>query len=638
MVAAFAVDAVAAQAPRRGHVRVVLHPAKPPKKSPVPAGSAWAKVQAKISPDGEVSTATALQAFALAVAPLPGVHAPSGAKSNVAEGGETVRWVIAHWDDLTPAQQAAVQKALTGSPTPTGGGGGPGRSVPSKGVDVSSIVTEMLARYDAPLGPLSIPVKVTYLESKPDDVPDGTEAMAEPVNGSGTYSGPPASCDVKITPFGASTAGSTDFEMVIAHELFHCYQAVWLGLDRYYTKGSSWAIEGSATWAGYNVAPEPPSEDNNWWLEYLATAPRALFSRAHDAVGFFGQVAQAGVDLWPLFPQFFQTVGDVARYHVLADAAGDKLLDAWGPGYWMNSELSPPWRVEGKAVPASGPSGGNFTSVVNSIVVADNETASVKAAPYTVALYAGQPTADVTEVQIGGHARLADQKGFDSTDLSDTYLCTKSDGKCECPDDTTDISQGLPASIQPVKGFLWLGVTGATDGAKGTVLGMSLKNWCKKRHQKKATTSCEVLTVATIDKITGLHITNTKDNGDSCVYGDPSAPVNPVLQQLAGIMSQAFQGSNVTTSTGAGVIVRLTDLPDGPDPQVSDYFDEIPADLCDPPQLIDGVNGATTICQGVENIVVVSDGKFVHIVYLASGNGATHEVGAALGAAADERL
>ena len=84
--------------------------------------------------------------------------------------------------------------------------------------------------------------------------------------------------------------------------------------------------------------------------------------------------------------------------------------------------------------------------------------------------------------------------------------------------------------------------------------------------------------------------------------------------------------------------MRLQTLPPGPEPQVQDYFDEIPEGLCDAPQLIDGVNGATAICNGVENIVVVSNGKFVHIVYLASGNGATHDQGAALGKAADERL
>ena len=60
-----------------------------------------------------------------------------------------------------------------------------------------------------------------------------------------------------------------------------------------------------------------------------------------------------------------------------------------------------------------------------------------------------------------------------------------------------------------------MGLTGATDGTKGTVTGMSLDQWCKKRNQKKAKTSCQVFDVATLDKITGLHITRVKDNGDA---------------------------------------------------------------------------------------------------------------------------
>ena len=79
-----------------------------------------------------------------------------------------------------------------------------------------------------------------------------------------------------------------------------------------------------------------------------------------------------------------------------------------------------------------------------------------------------------------------------------------------------------PASIQKVDGTLLMGLTGATDGTKGTVTGMSLDQWCKKRNQKKAKTSCQVFDVATLDKITGLHITRVKDNGDAvCMPTQP---------------------------------------------------------------------------------------------------------------------
>ena len=163
------------------------------------------------------------------------------------------------------------------------------------------------------------------------------------------------------------------------------------------------------------------------------------------------------------------------------------------------------------------------------------------------------------------------------------------------------------------------------------------RDWCKKRNTKKTTTACQILDVPTIDKITGLHITQVKNDGDSCVYGDPSAPVNPALQAVGSAIAKAF-GSSVTITTGAGVIVRLQALPPGPEPKVEDHFNEIPPGLCDTPQLISGLNAASAICMGVENIAVVGDGKLVIITYLASGSSATHEQGAALGRAAAQRL
>ena len=54
--------------------------------------------------------------------------------------------------------------------------------------------------------------------------------------------------------------------------------------------------------------------------------------------------------------------------------------------------------------------------------------------------------------------------------------------------------------------------------------------------------------------------------------------------------------------------------------------------------LVDGINGASAICQGVEDTGVVGNGRFVLIVYLASGTSATHEQGAELGRAANARL
>src|SRR5204862_523180 len=163
----------------------------------------------RIKADGTVPTSAALQAFALAIAPLPGVKVPSGPAGTIRAGGSIVRWMRGHWNDLTAAPRAAVQKAPPG--TAVTSPGGPGLS--------------------------------------------------------------------------------------------------------------------------------PPTASTNSWPNYIDSASSPLLRRWHDALGCFGQAAQTGLDLWPLFPKFFQASGNVNRYHVIADAAGDKFLDNWGSGYWMNAAL-----------------------------------------------------------------------------------------------------------------------------------------------------------------------------------------------------------------------------------------------------------------------------------------------------------
>ena len=140
-----------------------------------------------------------------------------------------------------------------------------------------------------------------------------------------------------------------------------------------------------------------------------------------------------------------------------------------------------------------------YLAAPQAMVVADHTTQHVAAKPYTVATTAGRrPPTSPRCRSAGTHdSPTALRTGRPSTRPSsaDTYLCTKADGECSCPDDTDSAGNDLPASIQKVKGFLRLGLTGASDGAKGTLTGLSLKDFCKKRNHKKATTACEVLTV-----------------------------------------------------------------------------------------------------------------------------------------------
>jgi hypothetical protein len=164
---------------------------------------------------------------------------------------------------------------------------------------------------------------------------------------------------------------------------------------------------------------------------------------------------------------------------------------------------------------------------------------------------------------------------------------------------------------------------------------------------------CSYLDAATVSTITGLHITKVKANGDSCVYVDPTAPLNAVVQAFGQALSKAFSGESPLRlngapngvpepQSGAGVVVRVPN--DGGDVtkvSVHDYAQgilaQVPAEAgCGALQDVNGLNAASVVCLGgaIGHGGVVKNGKLVHIMYLAPGNATNDVMGALLAAAA----
>jgi hypothetical protein len=164
--------------------------------------------------------------------------------------------------------------------------------------------------------------------------------------------------------------------------------------------------------------------------------------------------------------------------------------------------------------------------------------------------------------------------------------------------------------------------------------------------------ACSFLDAATISKITGLNITKVTNDGDSCVYVDPTAPLNAVVQQFGQAISMAFSGESPlrlngapngvpAPQSGAGVIVRLPSGGDLTKVSVHDYVQgilaQVPAEAqCGSLQDVSGLNAASVVCLGgaIGHGGVVKDDKAVQIMYLASGNATNDVMGALLAAAA----
>ncbi len=76
-----------------------------------PAGAVsqqWLDVLDQTNADGTVDVQTAVDAFSLAFGPLPGATV-QGTGGLFPDGTLALRWLVTHWDELTPDQQAAAQ-------------------------------------------------------------------------------------------------------------------------------------------------------------------------------------------------------------------------------------------------------------------------------------------------------------------------------------------------------------------------------------------------------------------------------------------------------------------------------------------------------------------------------------------------
>jgi hypothetical protein len=168
-------------------------------------------------------------------------------------------------------------------------------------------------------------------------------------------------------------------------------------------------------------------------------------------------------------------------------------------------------------------------------------------------------------------------------------------------------------------------------------------------------TACSYLDADTVSAITGLHITKVNDDGDECVYVDPTAPLNAIVQMFSQALGKAFGGTSPVrlngapngvpeAQTGAGVVVREpTDAGDLTNVSVHDYaqqeLSEVPAQAgCGAVTDVTGLNASSVVCLGgqIGHGGVVQNNKLVLVMYLAPGNATTDIMGKLLAAAASK--
>ena len=442
-----------------------------------PPATALGKVLEQIRPDGTLSKQTALQAFAVAFGPLPGVTVPSGKRSVIPSGTEIALWVEHYAPQLTGRQRRVVDERL-GIPPP---GSAYVADYGDPGFHPNAVLqgwADGWAKdYTALLGhtlALKIVAGDTTTYVPPKKGTGVVLADTVPFKLKGNTSGLPDICRIRMTQDGLAYP-TAERKFTIAHEVFHCFQEDLRGQDAW-NPPPLWVAEGTADWAAATVDPGPwdPVGFQPGWLEldkYLANPAQPLFERSYDASGFWGHLEDVTFDVWKVLPAVI-TAGSSDAAFKASGADDGAVLTSWASSMVRPSggDGGRPWHMFSPTQPPDDPT-------VTTPVAALAGDGKVSAPPYTLSNYKlhDVPNMPLVNVAIDGWARLSTK--FNYTVLSDNWFCIEGQD-CTCPEGST----GTVPDYLPLDSDAYLAVTGDPDGGAGSsghVTYHSLDEFCK---------------------------------------------------------------------------------------------------------------------------------------------------------------
>jgi hypothetical protein len=458
----------------------------------------------QIGPNGAVSLATALQAYALVFGPLPGVQSPANPGGLIPSGTLALRMILQHYRDLTPAQQQAVLQRL-GYDAPKSAQAAPSRArvaalaqpqslaaavapgaptpVPTDGPgtgDYRAFINEFIPKLNSFLSfTFTEPIVLAF------DPKTKAAAYAEPHDANNGSSGPPVLCRIFLNPV-LNTYAVDDQRFVMGHELMHCYEAAIQGSLAVWGPSPDWLIEGAAEWAGALVSGATGNTMSlqSSWDVWLSVAAVPLFQRAYSAIGFYALLDHAGISPWSVLPAMLTSQSNgpnnLAAYQAGTQPAPQEVLDEWASSYERDTSLGLDWDLTGPGIVAAAHYGG---PPAQAVALANGQASAVSAPAYAATDYHLTSQAEVVEIAVSGTSRLHDSASVERVTSANGAYCTKQGG-CKCPDGSA--YQG-PA-LTDLTGLVHLAVTGGLQGASGSVSGLTLQQFCSKQKPKSAPT------------------------------------------------------------------------------------------------------------------------------------------------------
>ena len=427
----------------------------------------WERTLDRIGADGSVAPKVALQAFAIAFGKVPGTKVPKGRRPGPVDGTLAIGMVRRVWDQLTPAQQRAINEA-TGLPharAPATRARTPRDLRPFPAAQ--ALADRYLAFYRGVIP--GVPDLPIVAQRSTEPLEDGFNgADADEANAAGEWgTGAVDHCQMRVFPGVARLAGSAEFRLFIAHETFHCV----VGFLYPWSTPPEWIEEGLAEWAGIKASSAPASVGSGFYRDYLTTIDSPLFGRSYDAVGFWGYVADRAGDgaVWNGVPTIIRAPSDGAFA-----LAGAPLKETWASAAWR-SGAGPAWTQSqpyalARSNPAINPVG-NVTSDAELAAAAYSTTA------YLIHRDGSRPLVNVRGG--AGFVRIA-QRGtdFGNVGFGGQWFCF---GECECPPDQIS---SIPDHIR-VSSNLTAAVTDGSAPASGAVSYHTIEEFCEEEEEEE---------------------------------------------------------------------------------------------------------------------------------------------------------
>ena len=444
--------------------------------------SPYDQLRAQVGPNGEVTRDMALQAFSLAIAPLPGVSVPTGAPPNLdrqADATFAVLWTMRYLDQLTPEQHAVVDPILAADPTaprltPQPAGNRRPRVVfaadttASDYLDLAEMYENEIASELGRQLSMSVSLQIDKLQTNGKNA--DWLAYSVPVGAGQTE------CALHVEPLLQSMNDTSTKNATMAHEMFHCFQFDWArqhGVNAWSVP--DWIIEGQAEWAGENLGG-PSKTGAEWWLDYLLSPQTPLFARDYAAVGFYQHLAEEQINPWTQFDNMlagFKQTTNVGAYQG-AGAENATFLDTWASGNFKDSSLGLEWNAQGPWKVTANPP-------IQTMTIGANQNESAETEEVRNLLVNVVVTTDILHVTSDGHVRLR-APGVADLPTTDRWLCFDFDS-CTCPPNKVYEGPSLSyvtvdPNIAPTAHF---GLTGGLTGADLLVSGHDLDEFCKPR-------------------------------------------------------------------------------------------------------------------------------------------------------------